>query len=145
LFGFRKGWFIYSPLVFLGFIGLGMMLLDRRTRSSGIPVMAYFVPAIYVAFSWYQWWYGGGFGCRALLGSLPLLGLPLAHLTERAFAVGKACAAVLLVIVILGVRLNYFQTEQYLATIIHWDSMTWDRYWEVFGVDRWDHLPPFPR
>ena len=41
-------------------------------------------PALYGIFCWYQWWYGGGFGSRPLVDTLPLLALPIAVLAEKA-------------------------------------------------------------
>lgn len=145
LFGFRKGWLVYSPLVLFSFIGLLLALLDRRTRGEAVPVAIYFTVAIWVAFSWYQWWYGGSFGCRALIGALPLLALPTAQLAARIFRSHWVASASMLLVLYAGIRLNYFQMEQYMGTIIHWDSMTWDRYWEVFGEDHWEKLTPFPK
>ena len=145
LFGFRKGWFVYSPLVVFGFMGLVLVLRDRRMRGEAIPAAIYFTVAIWVAFSWYQWWYGGSFGCRALIGALPLLALPTAQLAQRIFRSHWIAIAAMLLVLYAGIRLNYFQMEQYMGTIIHWDSMTWDRYWEVFGEDHWERLKPFPR
>lgn len=144
LFGYRKGWLIYSPLVALGFAGIASMVQHRPMRTLTLPLLVFFPVFIYVVFSWEQWWYGGGFGCRPLVSSLALLALPIAHLTGRVIAWGKAPFFALAVVILLGIRLNFFQQAQFRQTIIHWDSMTKERYWEVFGVDRWDDLPPFP-
>jgi len=144
LFSYRKGWLVYSPLVALGFVGIALAVF-RRPRPAWLGgVLLYLVVALYVVFSWHQWWYGGSFGCRALVGALPLLALPMAYLFQVITARGHLATAALALVVLAGVRLNLFQQEQYLASIIHWDSMTRERYWEVWGVDRWDKLTPFP-
>jgi hypothetical protein len=144
LFSAKKGWFVYSPLVMLGFLGLAFMVVERRSRTLALPIALYFSVAIYVVFSWHQWWYGGSFGCRALIGALPLLALPLAVLADRVYRMVFTFRLVLLATIFVGIELNYFQMEQYMATIIHWDAMTWDRYWAVFGHSTWEGLTPFP-
>jgi hypothetical protein len=144
LFSYRKGWFVYSPLVVLGFIGLAMMVPDRSWRARAWPIIAFFPPALYGIFSWYQWWYGGGFGSRPLVDTLPLLALPIAVLAEKALRRHVLLGALLAVIILAGVRLNLFQQKQYLSTIIRWDEMTKERYWEVWGHENWEGLKPFP-
>lgn len=143
LFSYRKGWFVYSPLVALGAIGLVGMLVDRGLRPLALPVLAYFIPAVYVIFCWHDWAYGGSFGCRALVPALALLALPIATLSERILALPKAAGLLYATVILAGVHLNLFQQGQYLATIIRWDGMTKARYWEVFGVESWDRLTPF--
>ena len=144
LFSFRKGWLIYSPLVGLGFLGMALMVSDQRWRALTLPLLVFFPIAFYVVFSWHQWWYGGGFGARALVDTLPLLALPIAVLAAKAFKKHLIINTLLIGTILSGVYLNRFQQRQYLQTIIHWDAMTEQRYWEVWGVDRWDDLSPFP-
>jgi hypothetical protein len=144
LFSYRKGWFVWSPLVVLGFIGLALMLVDKSKRALAWPVIAFFPPALYGIFSWYQWWYGGGFGARPLVDTLPLLALPIAVLVDRALDKHVLIAALLAVIILAGIRLNLFQQKQYLSTIVHWDGMTKERYWEIWGKENWEGLRPFP-
>ena len=144
LFSYRKGWFVWSPLVVLGFIGLAVMLLDRSKRALAWPVIAFFPPALYGIFSWYQWWYGGGFGSRPMIDTLPLFALPIAVLAEKALHKHILLGALLATVILAGVRLNLFQQKQYLSTIVHWDGMTKERYWEIWGKENWDGLRPFP-
>ncbi|MBP6392449.1 MAG: hypothetical protein KA175_08165 [Flavobacteriales bacterium] len=144
LFGFRKGWFVYSPLVLLGFLGLHLQLRTPRTCGRALPLAIYFPIFWWVVFSWYQWWYGGGFGCRPLVGSLALLALPIAHLADALRRKHAVLCDLLIVLVGLGIWLNFFQQRQYALAIIHWEEMTAERYWEVFGVGSPEGLTPFP-
>ena len=144
LFSYRKGWFVWSPLVTLGFIGLAVMVADRSTRALAWPLIAFFPPALYGIFCWYQWWYGGGFGSRPLVDTLPLLALPIAVLAEKALDKHVLLGALLALVILAGVRLNLFQQKQYLSTIVHWDGMTKERYWEIWGHENWEGLKPFP-
>ena len=144
LFGFRKGWFVYSPLVLLGFIGLLMMMLRPKWRALAWPVLVYFTLAFYITFSWRSWWYGGGFGCRPMVEALALLALPMAVLAQDLLERNKTLLVAFALVLLAGIHLNRFQQDQYEQTIIHWDSMTRERYWEVWGHAHWDGLKEFP-
>ena len=144
LFSFRKGWFVYSPLVMLGFLGIHLQLRTPRTFGQALPLAIYFPIFWWLVFSWYQWWYGGSFGCRPLVGSLALLALPIAHLADALRRKHAVLCDLLIVLVGLGICLNFFQQRQYALDIIHWEEMTAERYWEVLGVGSAEGLTPFP-
>ncbi len=144
LFSYRKGWLVWSPLVALGLAGLGVMLADASWRTRAWPVIAFFPPALYGIFSWHQWWYGGSFGSRPMVDTLPLLALPIAVLAQKLLTRHVLYAAPLAMLILAGVHLNLFQQRQYLSAIVRWDGMTCHRYWEVFGHENWDGLSPFP-
>lgn len=144
LLSYKKGWFVWSPLVILGFVGLGVMIADRSKRSLAWPILVFFPLALYGIFSWYQWWYGGGFGSRPMVDTLPLLALPVAVLADRTLYRLRVIGALLVVIILCGVHLNLFQQRQFLISIVHWENMTKERYWEVWGHDTWEGLKPFP-
>lgn len=144
LFSYRKGWLVWSPLVTFGFTGLILMIADRSWRSRAWPTIAFFPVALYGIFSWHQWWYGGGFGSRPMIDTLPLLALPIAVLVEKALHKHILLGALLATVILAGVRLNLFQQKQYLSTIVHWDGMTKERYWEIWGKENWEGLKPFP-
>ena len=72
-FSFRKGWLIYTPL--MAFAVLGFLFLGIR-KSGGsspngifLPTFLFFLINTYIIFSWDIWWYGGGFGQRAMIPS----------------------------------------------------------------------------
>lgn len=144
LFSYRKGWFVYSPLVLLGFAGTAWMVGRRMWRPFAWPIGVYFALTIYFVFSWTAWWYGGGFGCRPMVGPLALLALPMALLTETVIDRSRVASFVLMVTIIAGVHLNRFQQDQYVQTILRWDGMTKERYWEIWGHATWDGLKEFP-
>lgn len=131
LFGYRKGWFVYTPVALAGMTGLYFM--RYRLRALMLPVTAYFIIIIYVVFSWRNWWYGGGFSCRAMIDSLPVLALPLGALTERVLQKGKAAMAGLLLFFSGCIALNCFQSYQYAVNVLHCDRMSKAFYWKIFG------------
>lgn len=132
LLGFRKGWLIYTPLMFFALLGLWPFL--RRYNAFTI-LFTIFLPAyIYIVFSWWCWWYGGGFGSRSMIDILPLMALPLAALLKLLSGYRRIVAVIL---VFLGIGLNLFQTKQYKTSLLHWDSMTWPLYKRIFLKNTW--------
>ncbi len=135
LFSFRKGWFVYSPLVFLGFVGLIISLKDYRYKEYAIITLIFYGISFFVIFSWHQWFYGGSFGARVMINSLPLLAIPLSILFEKLLRLHGLLITPLLLIISFFIYLNLFQSWQYNQAIIHWDSMNKKYYWRVFLKD----------
>ncbi|NQY12213.1 MAG: hypothetical protein HRT71_22180 [Flavobacteriales bacterium] len=129
LFGFRKGWLVYSPLVSFGLIGL---FTRKKYAEFHLGITLYIVIMIYLLSAWWCWWFGGGFGMRALVQSYALLALPIASIYATILN-NKFLKPALFVVVAGGLYLNFLFTWQYKKRIIHWDSMTQATYWKVFG------------
>lgn len=133
LFSFRKGWFVYTPLALLGFIGCFFVWRTKELRFYLLPLVLYFLTTLYVVFCWWQWYYGGSFGCRVLVQSLSLFALPIAAVVEAILSSKKVFRNLFTVVIIFFVLLNIFQTAQYAKGIIHWQKMNREYYWKVFG------------
>ncbi len=126
LFGFRKGWFIYSPLAFVGVSGL--VVFFKKYKSYFLPISIYLALTIYIVFSWWNWWYGGGFGCRPLIGSSALLALPIGAVVQYISAqkmIYKIISALVLLYCCIAIP---FQTYQLSKTIFHHDRMSFKAY-----------------
>jgi hypothetical protein len=129
LFGFRKGWFVYTPMAALAMSGLYFLFRDPRLKGIYSAIVWYLPFNIFIVLSWYCWWYGGCFGQRAFIPVYGLLAFPLALVLEKAARVRVLvylCAGCFLL-------LNVFQSFQYQRQIIHMDAMTWRSYSFVFG------------
>jgi hypothetical protein len=129
LFSYRKGWLLYTPI--MSFALLGFYMLYKKLKEFFLPILIFTIVNIYIVFSWWCWWYGGGFGQRALIESYALLAVPLACFYNY-FLDKKVLVKVLIgaIIVFTGV-LNLVQTEQY-KYCLHYDGMTKEAYWEIF-------------
>ncbi len=130
LFGFRKGWLVYTPMMALSLAGIGMM--GSRLKGLFYPILIFTVSNIYVILSWWSWWYGGSFGQRAFIESYAILSIPLAVFVQWAFGRGggvKICGAGRIWMLL---AVNVFQTYQYQRAILHWDGMTAKAYWSIF-------------
>lgn len=131
LFGFRKGWFLYTPLML--FSVLGLFALKKKVPELFLPALLLLCLTIYLFLSWWAWWYGGSFGNRAFIDWYPVFVFPIAALYSRVFEQsGKMAAGVLAFFAIFFCCLNVFQTWQYNRELIHYDSMTKAAYFNGF-------------
>jgi len=136
IFSYRKGWLIYAPIMIFSLIGF--VPLFKYQRKLFVMVSVYFLLTVYVVFSWSPWWYGGGFGARALIQSYALLSIPLACFiswlfTNRKKSLKRVISFSITVLSVLFVLLNIFQSYQYHKGIMHWENMNNEYYWAVFG------------
>lgn len=132
LFGYRKGWFVYTPIAFISFFGF--IALWKKNKELVPVLLAFLFLTVWIVFSWRCWWYGAGFGSRATIESMAILAFPLGALLQKilhsAYLYRKLASITLLIILI---TLNIFQTYQYVLTIIPYDRVTRSYYWHVFG------------
>jgi len=129
LFSWRKGLFVYTPLLLFSFAGIITLWIRRSPHALPITV---FVPLnIYIIFSWWCWWYGGGFGQRAFIDSYALMAVAAAALLTTSLAdVKKRGRAITLSVFLLLMSLGIFNNIQYYYGAIHWDSMTKEAYFD---------------
>lgn len=132
LLSYRKGWFVYTPLMI--FAVAGIPILFRKMKAFAYPLTLFFIINMYIVFSWWCWWYGGSFGMRALIESYAILAIPLALSINYIFKQKRWLQLSAALVIFLLISLNLFQTLQYRRTVIHWDSMTKEAYWAVFGT-----------
>lgn len=135
LFSYRKGWLIYTPMML--FALLGFVPLYRSNKALFVPIFVFSLVNMYVVFSWDIWWYGGGFGQRALIQSYPLLAFPLATCIDWMRA-RKTLAIAGFVLMFLFTDLNLIQTWQIHAADggLRTDYMNGAYYWKVFATTR---------
>lgn len=127
LFSYRKGLFLYTPLLFVSLAGLWFL---REKPLFGIGAwLFFFVPVTYVLSSWWMWYYGGSFSSRVYVEYIPMFMLLLGIcLRELAGAAKRGFMALLFLLV----ALCQVQTYQYRYYQIHWSDMDREKYWEVF-------------
>lgn len=130
LFGFRKGLFLYTPILLFSIPGLYFLGKNNGQKRWLFPISIVLFLAFWVLFSWWCWWYGGGFGMRALIEFYPLFALLMGATFQKLFR--YQFQKPLTIIVALLVGLNLFQTWQYDKTIIHWEAMSKEAYFKVF-------------
>jgi hypothetical protein len=128
LFGFEKGWFIYTPIAL--FMILGLFFL--KTKPFRIAIITFSILNIWIILAWSDWRYGASYSTRALTQSYPVLALALA-----AFISYVAIGWKKYVVYSIGIYLcivNIFQIWQYNSLILHYDHMN-ARYYAAIYLD----------
>ena len=132
LFSYRKGWFIYTPLMFLGVVGF--IFMSKSAKKFQLIILFLIPLLIYVFSSWWSWWYGGGFGQRSMIQYYSVMAIPLGAFIS--YFMKKWITAIPLVLICsFFVLLNLKQSRQYKNNLLHWESMTKDSYWYIFMKD----------
>jgi hypothetical protein len=111
---------------------IGIIVLYFRKRDFFWPVAVYTFLNLYVVLSWWCWWYGGGFGHRAMIDSYAVLAVPLAAFMSFIFEKKLKYRVSVLILLACFISLNIFQSWQYSFGAIHWDGMNKTTYWDSY-------------
>jgi hypothetical protein len=126
LFSFRKGLFIYTPLMLFALWGL--IILRKRLPQFSLAIWTFTALNIYIISSWWCWWYGGSFGLRAYIEMFALWTIPMAVVMEKILKSQLILRIGGLAIIFFLIVLNLFQSMQYWNGALHWDGMNWNVY-----------------
>lgn len=128
LFGFRKGLFIYTPVLLLAF-SIFFVLIKKRDYQKLYSLLLALFLIHYAIASWETWWYGFGFGLRPYIDFyiffviMAAMALPYLHSMVRNFK---------LMLVGLFIFLNLIQTYQFTHYILHGAFMDFTSYKTIF-------------
>ena len=130
LFGFRKGWFIYTPIMLFATIGIVYSLKKYKNLSLVIFISAFLY--FYVCTCWWVWWFGGSFGWRPMIDIYPLMAFGFAAIFQ--FLLGKRLWVkwVFSLIGVCFILLNFAYTRQSHEGNLHHDAMSQDAYFYLF-------------
>ncbi len=129
LFSWRKGWFVYSPFFILAFLGAAMSWY--KWKYYHVSLLLVFALFAYITFSWWCWWYGGGFGTRPFVELYPFLALPLAGFFKKA-------PRVVIFILLTGFFMQNIVSSDLANTgIVHYDAMSKEA-WKKIYTGHWD-------
>lgn len=137
LFSFRKGWLVYTPIMLFSLVGI---IISAKKLKSFFPFLVlFFCLNVYILSSWWDWYYGGSFGCRALIQSYAFMIFPFSvfvswiwELKLLNYIVKYAIRFLFIAVLFLFIKLNIFQSWQYRFQIIHWNGMNKEAYRFVF-------------
>ena len=127
LLSFMKGWFLYTPVMFIAC--LGFIPLYRRLKGAIFSLLFCMVCMVYLLSSW---WYGGSFGSRAMVDTYAVMAIPLTAFTGWALGLKKYLRWVVITALAFLIFLNIFQTWQYSHGRLHWVGMTRETYLKAF-------------
>lgn len=134
---YRKGWFIYTPIMIFAIIGLIRAIQQRRFANyfSWEIFISLFI-FMYISFSWWNWWYSDSFGQRIMIPFYAILALGIAEWLK--WVQHNRSRTVQFWAVAFGgffILLNIFQSNQYKEGIWSKDGMTERLYWASFGAE----------
>ncbi len=127
LVSYKKGAFLYTPILFVGL--MGYYFTPKQNRPQLVYGLAWGFLLIYLLSSWWNWWYGGSFSSRVLVEYLPFFAIGLALLLQQNARAIRFASRTLVVMCILICQIQIYQYRYYQ---IHWEEMTAERYWNVF-------------
>jgi hypothetical protein len=146
LLSYKKGWFVYTPIMFIAF--LGIFILPWKLKKAFLPILLFKILNIYILASWWSWWFGGGFGLRAFIDSYALMAIPFAAVVTFAIEQRKIIKFPVIALLSLLIWFSYFQTKQYTREAIHYWWMNKEAYWETFlkkrPTDKYKQLIKIP-
>ncbi len=128
LLSYRKGMFIYTPLLFLSLAGF--IYLFRSGRFQFFTLFGFLSILVYVFSSWFMWYYGGSFSQRVMIEYYAFFSVLLAKALQgiRNNNVKKLFISLIVLLVVFC----QVQTYQYRRMQIHWSDMNKEKYWDVF-------------
>ncbi|MBO4587115.1 MAG: hypothetical protein J5677_04790 [Bacteroidales bacterium] len=131
LFSFRKGWFIYTPVMV--FAILGLIPLYKHYRKYFYPIIFFLIINIYVLSCWWCWWFGGSFGQRSMIDCYGMMAIPMAAFVAWLLK-RKTVPRIILIVVFAAISyLSFFHYRQYKHGAIHCAAMTREAYFDSFG------------
>ena len=128
LFSYRKGLFVYTPVLFLCLLSI-LFLAYKRNYYLAFTWIAFFSILTYILSSWWTWFYNDSYGLRVYIDFYTVFFIPFAIMLNEAPVIMKL---VFIVLSFLTVPVNIIQTYQYDNFILHWSQMNKDKYWKVF-------------
>jgi len=124
LLGFRKGFFIYTPIMFFAFCGL--IPLFKKYKFQALTIIITTLIYIYITLSWWCWWYGGSLGQRSFIDFYALWSIPLTAFFAYVIKIKNLIIKTILVLLIFFASfMNIMYTIQIRNGALHYDSMTW--------------------
>jgi len=128
LFSYRKGLFVYSPILLLGVVGI---FAGLKKRKEGFGWLLFLLGvSTWIIASWWMWFYGGSFGHRAFIEYIPFFAIGLAYLIQFGWGMLRPWLIVLICILFTGISI--VQTYQYVENILPFDGMSKEKYWNLF-------------
>ena len=131
LFSVRKGLFFWAPVLLLATAG---WWLARKYAPEWVLAAALVLPLnLYIIASWHDWAYGGSFGHRAFVESIPLFAIGYASLVQWARETGRQRALGVCSSVLVG--LSLLLMLKYWTHVLPYDHTTWPQFLDA--LTRW--------
>jgi hypothetical protein len=129
LFSYRRGMFVYSPLLLLCL--LGFIPVFKQSTYQTIALFLFLFLMIFILSSWWMWYYGGGFGMRPVIDFYVFFALLLALFIKYSFEI-KWLKTTSTILVAICLYIALIQTYQKVNFIMPWDGINKEIYWKIF-------------
>jgi hypothetical protein len=130
LFSYRKGWFLYTPVMI--FAVIGWYFLFKQNRKIFLACAAYFLVSFYIISSWSEWWYGAAYSSRPMITLYPILGICLGYFLQYIADKKLLYKISFGIVVLFFIFLNQFQWWQLKHNILDIYRTTKGYYWATF-------------
>lgn len=130
LFSYRKGWFLYTPVMIFSIIGF--YFLFKENRKIFLACISYFLISFYIVSSWSEWWYGAAFSGRPMITLYPVLAICLGYFIDFLLKKNLAVKIAFAALVLFFIFLNQFQWWQLRNYILDPYRTTKEYYWATF-------------
>jgi len=130
LFSFRKGWFVYTPLMLLACTGF--IFVYKKNRKIFWSLLVYTCVNLYLVSCWSTWWYAQSYSQRPLVPALAVMSIPLAYFLSWVSSRKLFFKTILSAVIGFIIFLNVFQIWQFHTGILSGDRMTQDYYKKIF-------------
>ncbi|MBK9477348.1 MAG: hypothetical protein IPN99_00520 [Bacteroidetes bacterium] len=127
LFSYRKGLFVYTPLILVALIFILFAGRDWFKKTILFITLGVF---LYIAASWWCWTYGGGFGNRPFIDIYPLVICALMYFYSKSTKLVRFLGLILLFPLIFINQLMAFQYSNRLMNSI--GNVSKEDYWDLF-------------
>lgn len=126
LFSYRKGLFIYVPILLASII---FIVVAKKFWFKKVIFFITFSVFMYITASWWSWWYGAGLSIRPVIDFLPIFIIMGMFLYSKLSVVTKKAVLVLcLPFLFLSQLLAY----QYSNLLVDPVNMNKDKFWDIF-------------
>jgi hypothetical protein len=122
LFSFRKGWFLYTPIMLFA-IG-GFYFLIKSKTSYGYAIVLFSIINIFILSTWTCWWYAASYSQRTMVDTYPVLAISLGFLVDKVKTYNKSIKYLFILIGIILLFINIFKMWQFDKGIISFDRET---------------------
>jgi hypothetical protein len=137
LFSFRKGWYVYAPIMLISTVG-GLVVLFKKDVFRFFAFLFFFIPLVYIISCWWCWYYGDSYGMRVFIDFYTVFALLLAFFLSEVLVytanarVNLVLKLALILTSVFIIALNLIQQYQYINLILSRDGMSRGRYWKIF-------------
>lgn len=128
LFSYKKGLFVYTPVLVLSLFGLIRLFYTKRLYQS-LAWLFFFLVITYLFSSWHSWEYGASYGSRVYIEYYSVFFILIALFLNQ---IPRVTRFVVVLLSFLFIPLNLIQAYQYKNYILLWTNMDKQKYWQVF-------------